>query len=410
MSLLFLGHPNDHDLALFAGGELGPVARWRIERHLQNCSRCEEAVADFFHLQSEIGELSELPNIDWTLQARMILDLAERSRATSEKAPAPAFGHTWALRAGLALATVICAFVVVRQFPQSKTASEPESQLRLSRSIQDQVAVQAVSEPSTAAAEAEMNRTVASAPVEAFASSEADSSESRQIVGAQVEGGERARSNADEELGSARRESALSTDLPAPAAPAGLRKTQAAPPSPAVAPGTKLAYRGSASQAAEDKRAAAPAQVQLANEGAGRDQAVQSPGRQAENRLRTSGQVAAAEAAADDLALRDRADRNVPLREQGKEKAELQAGSAEASGQKAQARVRIAAARSVGGAAPNYANAGPAPQSGTAPRYSIVPVGSDSPVEMGVAADGAISFRTVDAATGMVTITHVYAQ
>ena len=53
MSLLFVGHPKETDLALFAGGELGPIARWRIERHLHGCDWCRDTVADFFHLQGD---------------------------------------------------------------------------------------------------------------------------------------------------------------------------------------------------------------------------------------------------------------------------------------------------------------------------------------------------------------------
>ena len=38
MSAFFLQHPKETDLALFAGGELGPFARWRIERHIETCA------------------------------------------------------------------------------------------------------------------------------------------------------------------------------------------------------------------------------------------------------------------------------------------------------------------------------------------------------------------------------------
>src|SRR5262249_43648154 len=63
--LLFIGHPKEENLALFAGGELGPLARWRIEQHLEKCSSCQDVVADFFHLHSSVTELAELPQIDW---------------------------------------------------------------------------------------------------------------------------------------------------------------------------------------------------------------------------------------------------------------------------------------------------------------------------------------------------------
>jgi hypothetical protein len=408
MSLFYLGHPNDHDLALFAGGELGPVARWRIEKHLQNCSRCEEAVADFFHLQSELGELSELPNIDWSAQSQMILDRAERARAST--APTPSLGHSWALRAGLAMATVICAVVIVRQFPLQKAEPELASKTMLSRAVQDQVAVQAIAEPRANSEDIEETRAAAPRPAEAPALSEADSAENKQVLGAQFEAGESNRTSTAEEFASARRESALAPDLPAPSGPAGLRKTQVVPQAPPVPePAIALAYRGRAPQDAEDKRDAASAQALLTNERAGRDQAAPAVTQSAENLRRIPGQVAA-EAPGDEFALADRADRQVPSREQGKEKAELESGDRAAAAQKGQAPVRIAAARATGGAVASYANTAPTARPGAATRYSISPVTSGSQVETGVAADGAISFRTVDAATGAITITHVYAQ
>ncbi len=405
MSLFYIGHPNDHDLALFAGGELGPVARWRIEKHLQSCSRCEEAVADFFHLQSELGELSELPNVDWTAQAQMILDRADRARAANDKAPTPSLGQSWALRAGLAMATVICAVVIVRQLPLQKAETELASKTNLSRAIHEQVAVQSIPEQDANRKEMEEARSSA-APV-ATVLSESAIAENKQVAGAQLEGGERARSNFGEEFASARRESDLAPDLTAPVAPTGFRKTQAGAPA-APAPPMTLAYQASDRRVSEDKRDAAPAEAAVGNEGVGRGQAASAVTQSAENQRRISAR-AAANTAADEFALADRADRQAPPREQGKGKTEMPAGAGEAA-QKAQTPLQIAAARTSGGAVGSLANTGPAAAQGAATRYSIVPVGSGSQVETGVAADGAISFRTVDATTGTVTITHVYAQ
>ena len=55
MRVFFLRHPSEADMAPFAGGEAGPFSRWRIENHLTYCYSCREVVADFFHLQSDIG-------------------------------------------------------------------------------------------------------------------------------------------------------------------------------------------------------------------------------------------------------------------------------------------------------------------------------------------------------------------
>ena len=40
-------HPDQVTLALHAGGDLGPIARWRINRHIAHCERCRDEVAAF---------------------------------------------------------------------------------------------------------------------------------------------------------------------------------------------------------------------------------------------------------------------------------------------------------------------------------------------------------------------------
>lgn len=76
MRSLYWRHPCETDLALFAGGELGPVARWRIEGHLNSCDRCRQGVGEFFDLRSSLMDLGELPQLDWHgLAARIHLHL-----------------------------------------------------------------------------------------------------------------------------------------------------------------------------------------------------------------------------------------------------------------------------------------------------------------------------------------------
>ena len=123
MSLLYWGHPAETSLALFAGGELGPLSRWRIEKHLQNCASCQHIVADFFHLQSDLSELSFLPALDWDAMASEIRERAAET-APSEPAPRPFLSPPMMWRYGLVTATLFCAFVVVRQFPFEKSPQE----------------------------------------------------------------------------------------------------------------------------------------------------------------------------------------------------------------------------------------------------------------------------------------------
>ncbi|MBI3667243.1 MAG: zf-HC2 domain-containing protein [Acidobacteria bacterium] len=83
MSTLFLRHPEETDLALFAGGELGPLARWRIEGHLSGCAACRQAVGEFFELRSRAMDLAELPALDWSQIAARIHRRVEQERESS---------------------------------------------------------------------------------------------------------------------------------------------------------------------------------------------------------------------------------------------------------------------------------------------------------------------------------------
>jgi hypothetical protein len=59
-------HPNEAELALYAGRDLSFVAEWRVARHVSRCEECRETAAAFESLRPEMAALSELPaNIGW---------------------------------------------------------------------------------------------------------------------------------------------------------------------------------------------------------------------------------------------------------------------------------------------------------------------------------------------------------
>ncbi len=112
-------------MALFAGGELGPLARWRIERHLDKCSRCQADVSDFFHLQSDLSDLAELPAVDWQALAHQIKVAAAQAEPETEAVSVTGwFRRPAAWRLGVVSATALCAFVVYKQLPLVETAPE----------------------------------------------------------------------------------------------------------------------------------------------------------------------------------------------------------------------------------------------------------------------------------------------
>jgi hypothetical protein len=54
-------HPDEADLALFAGHDLNFLMEWRIGRHVSRCEECRGNVDAFVSLRSETAGLGELP-------------------------------------------------------------------------------------------------------------------------------------------------------------------------------------------------------------------------------------------------------------------------------------------------------------------------------------------------------------
>lgn len=112
MSIWYWRHPDEGALALFAGGELGPLARWRIEGHLNGCSRCRNAVSEFFELRSQVMDLGDLPHLDWAAMAQRIQRQVEAARRGAR--PWPVWRPAWS--AALAVAVLMAAgLYLVRQ-------------------------------------------------------------------------------------------------------------------------------------------------------------------------------------------------------------------------------------------------------------------------------------------------------
>jgi len=115
MSTLFFRHPGEADLALFAGGELGPLARWRIEGHLSRCAPCRKVVCEFFELRSKVIDLAELPPIDWAQLAARIHRQAEGAGESS--APATMLRPAWGAVAAL-LVLIAAGLYLINPFPK----------------------------------------------------------------------------------------------------------------------------------------------------------------------------------------------------------------------------------------------------------------------------------------------------
>ena len=102
-------HPSEATLALYAGQDLGTVARWQTRRHLAGCARCRSEVTSFSALRQEVTDLRELPQISWNSLAaemkaniRVGLAAGECIRDTRH----PLKSGFWELRTAVACASV----------------------------------------------------------------------------------------------------------------------------------------------------------------------------------------------------------------------------------------------------------------------------------------------------------------
>ncbi len=109
-------HPDEATLALFAGGDLGFIARWRTERHLAGCEDCRAQVDAFSALREILPDLAETPEIHWNrlaveMQANIRLGLAAGECVRAADLPLrdrPLFTRT---RAAVALASLMALLV-----------------------------------------------------------------------------------------------------------------------------------------------------------------------------------------------------------------------------------------------------------------------------------------------------------
>lgn len=59
-----MNHPRENDLALLAGGEAGRIRRFLLDRHVRTCADCQETIAEYRELRSELAEPG-LPDLNW---------------------------------------------------------------------------------------------------------------------------------------------------------------------------------------------------------------------------------------------------------------------------------------------------------------------------------------------------------
>jgi len=115
-------HPGAENLALYAGGELGALTRWRVSAHLAACDGCCREVEAFRQARRRLREETELPaGFDWaSLEAEMQANIHLGLAAGRIVAPVPAAPQrlSWRAAAGLALATSVVLTGIFLNLPQ----------------------------------------------------------------------------------------------------------------------------------------------------------------------------------------------------------------------------------------------------------------------------------------------------
>jgi hypothetical protein len=385
MSLLFIGHPKETDLALFAGGELGPLARWRIERHLQQCNGCQDAVADFFHLQSEVSALAETPAVDWKALAHNIAVRVQVETPAVEDRAAGWLAHPRIWQLGLATATLLCTIVVVRQLPtpgesakQSVSPAVAQKQAFEENAVPEADAARAGQERADVA-RLEQPRTAAPGSQFAQAADEAFSRDNRVVESKENAAAVEPSKSVASDLRNRREDAFPLESLAERTVPTDVEAER-----PPAAEPVDLLAANRAAMAPETATApapAAPAPQTEADSGAVRERAV--------------GAVAG-QSLAGGAAFRQPAEAGERRKT---ERAELaQAPKPAPPAQRLLARQAMLDKKT-------DADRVWAPERG----FTVLPAALEDPaVDVGVAADGWISIRAVDANSGTITITDVY--
>ncbi len=120
-------HPDEQDLALLAGGEIGVVHRFFLDRHLRNCEVCQEKVEAFRHVRERLAA-AEMPDLNWNFLA---LEMRANIRVGLEAGACvrtPAAASVWSPRLTVALASMLlvagASFLATESAPHRARAPE----------------------------------------------------------------------------------------------------------------------------------------------------------------------------------------------------------------------------------------------------------------------------------------------
>jgi len=126
-------HPGEFDLALLAGGEVGRLRRFSLERHVRACAECEQKVAQFQALRAETANF-DLPDVNWNVLATEMRANIHLGLEAGECVRAASAARSWNPRLTLAFASlllIVGASFLLRQtgphLPASPYSASPSS-------------------------------------------------------------------------------------------------------------------------------------------------------------------------------------------------------------------------------------------------------------------------------------------
>lgn len=123
---LFVRHPDERTLSLFAGGDLGTLAQRFISRHVSRCEACRSTVASYSRVRTELAEHSAVPDVDFEALAHNTRVALEQRRSESR------VGNRWRWKAavgGLAATVLVAVAIIPLERDQSPAPAIATGQL-----------------------------------------------------------------------------------------------------------------------------------------------------------------------------------------------------------------------------------------------------------------------------------------
>lgn len=131
-----MNHPNEATLALYAGDDLGWIARRRTGRHLTRCERCRRKVDFYQTFREDALELNHIPNLPWNrlaaeMRANIRLGLAAGQCVGGGNAAPPERNSLFGTRALVSYASIaaLVAASLLLERPAPRLAAQPEGVL-----------------------------------------------------------------------------------------------------------------------------------------------------------------------------------------------------------------------------------------------------------------------------------------